>query len=39
MLLLKGSEQVLYSKESVTQGEPLSMLMYAVAVLPLIRSL
>ena len=39
MLLLKGSEHILYSKEGVTQGDPLSMLFYAVAVLPLIQSL
>ena len=33
------SEHILYSKEGVTQGDPLSMLFYAVAVLPLIQSL
>ena len=39
MLLMKGSEHILYSKEGITQGDPLSMLFYAVAVLPLIQSL
>jgi len=38
-LFVQGSDQVLLSKEGVTQGDPLSMMMYAVAVLPLIRSL
>ena len=39
MLVLKGSSTFLYSKEGVTQGDPLSMFMYAVGTLPLIRSL
>ena len=34
-----GSEELLYSKESVTQGDPLSMFLYAVDTLPLIKSL
>ena len=38
-LLIQGSDQFLLSKEGVTQGDPLSMMLYAVAVLPLIRSL
>ena len=38
-LFVQGSDQVLLSKEGVTQGDPLSMMMYAVAVLPLIHSL
>ena len=41
-LLVQGGNTVssrLLSKESVTQGDPLSMMLYAVAVLPLIRSL
>jgi len=38
VLVLKGSSTFLYSKEGVTQGDPLSMFMYAVGTLPLIRS-
>jgi len=38
-LFVQGSDQVLLSKEGVTQGVLLSMMMYAVVVLPLIRSL
>ena len=34
-----SSSLVLYSKEGVTQGNPLSMLMYAVGSLPLIHFL
>ena len=39
VLMLRGSSTFLYSKEGVTQGDPLSMFMYAVGTLPLIRSL
>jgi len=39
LLVLKGSSTYLYSKEGVTQGDPLSMFMYAIGTLPLIRSL
>jgi len=39
VLVLKGSTTLLYSKEGVTQGDLLSMFMYAVGTLPLIRSL
>ena len=39
MLILKDSKECIYSKEGVTQGDPLSMFFYAVMVLPLIRSL
>ena len=38
-LLIQGSDHFLLSKEGVMQGDPLSMMLYAVAVLPLIRSL
>ena len=39
VLVLRGSSDFLYSKEGITQGDPLSMFMYAVGILPLIRSL
>jgi hypothetical protein len=35
-LILQGSDEFLYSREGVTQGDPLSMMLYALAVLPLI---
>ena len=38
-LLLQGSSEVIPSKEGVAQGDPLSMLMYAVALMPLIKHL
>ena len=38
-LVVRGSSCLLYSKEGVTQGDPLSMFMYAVSTLPLISSL
>ena len=38
-LWISGSSDFLFSKEGVSQGDPLSMLMYAMAVLPLIRRL
>ena len=40
-LILKGStkSEAIYSKEGVGQGDPLSMLMYASALMPLIQSL
>ena len=38
-LVVRGSDSLSYSKEGVTQGNPLSMLMYAVSSLPLISSL
>ena len=38
-LFLQGSSDYLLSKEGVTQGDSLSMMLYAVAILPLIHSL
>ena len=38
-LVVRGAEEFLYSREGVTQGDPLSMFLYAVGTLPLIRSL
>jgi hypothetical protein len=38
-LIVQGTDECLYSKEGVTQGDPLSMLLYSMAVLPLIQSL
>ena len=39
MLIIRGTSECLLSKEGVTQGDPLSMFMYAIGTLPLIRSL
>ena len=39
VLLLRNSEEFLYSREGVTQGDPLSMLLYAAAMMPLVNSL
>ena len=39
MLVVRAASECLYSKEGVTQGDPLSMFMYAIGTLPLIRSL
>ena len=30
---------MLFSREGVTQGDPLSMMLYSVAILPLVRAL
>ena len=37
--MLCGHSEFLYSKEGITSGDPLSMFVYAVATLPLIRML
>ena len=34
-LVLRGSQEFLYSMEGVTQGDPLSMFLYAIGTLPL----
>jgi len=39
VLVLSGSSTFLHSKEGVTQGDPLSMFMYAIRTSPLIHSL
>ena len=38
-LWVNESTEPLYSKEGVTQGDPISMCFYAIALIPLIRSL
>ena len=35
-LVIKDSKELLYSKEGVTQGDPLSMFVYAVATIPMV---
>ena len=35
-ILLRGSKEFLYSMEGVTQGDPLSLFLYAIGMLPLI---
>ena len=39
MLVLKGCSEFVYNKEDVTQGDPLSMFMYVVGILPLVLCL
>jgi hypothetical protein len=39
VMVIQGAKNLLHSQEGVTQGDPLSMLMYAMAILPLIQSL
>ena len=38
-LVLQGTDNFLFSREGVTQGDPLSMFLYAVRTLPLIHQL
>ena len=38
-LVVHGTPEYVLSKEGVTQGDPLSMMMYVIAVLPLIQAL
>ena len=38
-LTIMDSSELLYSREGVTQGDPLSMFIYAVATIPLITQL
>ena len=38
-LIVRGTDEFLFSREGVTQGDPLSMFLYAVGTLPLIQSL
>ena len=38
-MIVHGSEEFLYSREGVTQGDPLSMFLYAVGTMPLIKLL
>ena len=38
-LLLKTSDEMLLSRKGVTQGDPLSMMFYSIATLPLVRAL
>ena len=37
-LIVRATEELLFSRDGVTQGDPLSMFLYAVGTLPLIRS-
>ena len=38
-LIVAGTTETLYSKEGTTQGDPMAMLMYGVALMPLVRDL
>ena len=38
-LVITDSAEILYSKEGVTQGDPLSMFIYAVATIPMINGI
>lgn len=39
ILVMRGWDSYLYSREGVTQGDPLAMLLYAIALLPMIDAL
>ena len=39
LLIIAGSKESLLSREGVTQGDPLAMLFYGLAILPLARKL
>ena len=39
LLIIRGSEVMLFSREGVTQGDPLAMQFYAIGVMPLVRLL
>ena len=39
VLVMRGMSDYILSKEGVTQGDPLSMYVYAIGTLPLIQSL
>ena len=39
LIVRAGCDEFLYSREGVTQGDPMSMLMYSIAVMPLIESI
>ena len=38
-LIVRCCDEFLYSREGVTKGDPMSMLMYSIAVMPLIKSI
>jgi len=39
VLIIRGASTYILSKEGVTQGDPLGMMFYAIALLPLTRKL
>ena len=38
-LIIKGCDEILFSREGIVQGDPLSMFVYALATLPLIEQI
>ena len=38
-IFMRGSDEIILSKEGTTQGDPLGMAMYGVGILPLVRKL